>query len=95
MVVYYETIFFYRANYGHFRQLRLVSIRPALNQTQRCSAVRSHLFELARDRERERRRERERERDSCVCEPASARLSLQAMRLTSNTVILPPHCREI
>ncbi len=46
MVVYDKTIFFYRANYGNFRQLRLVSIRPALNQTQRCSAVRSHLFEL-------------------------------------------------
>ncbi len=46
MVVYDKTIFFYRANYGHLRQLRLVSIRPALNQTQSCSAVRSHLFEL-------------------------------------------------
>ncbi len=42
-------IVFDLANYDHFRQLRLVSIRPALNQTQRCSAVRSHLFELARE----------------------------------------------
>ncbi len=58
--------FFHRANYGHFRQLRLVSIWRTLNQTRRCSAVRSHLFELindnlfelARDRERERERER-------------------------------------
>ncbi len=41
--------FFHRANDGHFRQLRLVSIRRTLNQTQRCSAVRSHLFELIND----------------------------------------------
>ncbi len=34
------------SNYGHFRQLRLINIRPDLNQTQTCSAVRSHLFEL-------------------------------------------------
>ncbi len=41
--------FFHRANYGHFRQLRLVSIWRTLNQTRRCSAVRSHLFELIND----------------------------------------------
>ncbi len=79
MVVYDKTIFFHRANYGHFGQLRLVSIRCTLNQTQRCSAVRSHLFELinhlfelARERERERESERQREGWklrvwTCVC----------------------------
>ncbi len=30
--------------YGHFCQLRLVRIRPTLNQTWRCNAVRSYLF---------------------------------------------------
>ncbi len=64
----------------------LVRIRPTLNQTQRCSAVRSYLFELINnlfELARERERERERERDeSCVCVPASARLSLQAMWLS-------------
>ncbi len=54
-----KTIILPPCNNGNFRQLRLVSIRPALNQTQRCSAVRSHLFELARERERERERARE------------------------------------
>ncbi len=42
-------------------------------------------------------KERERERGMNVaraCEPASARLSLQAMRLSYfKTAILPPHCR--
>ncbi len=42
--------------------VRLVSIRPTLNQTRRCSVVRSylfelinHFFELAREKQRERR----------------------------------------
>ncbi len=58
--------FFHHANYGHFRQLRLVRNRFTLNQTQRCSVVRSYLLGD----------------ESCVCEPASAHLSLQEMRLS-------------
>ncbi len=54
----------------------------------------NHLFELARERERERERERD---ESCLCEPTSARLSLQAMRLSyfKNTDFTPSLQRNI
>ncbi len=54
-----------------------VCLHSLANQTQRCSVVRSYLFELARERERERGMKVAR-----ACEPASARLSLQATRLS-------------
>ncbi len=41
----------------------------------------NHLFELARERERERERERGMN-VARACEPTSARLSLEAMRLS-------------
>ncbi len=74
--------FFHHANYGNFRQLRLISIRPALNQTQRCSAVRSHLFELERERGM---------KVECVNLRLRVSLFKQWGLVTSKTTILLPH----
>ncbi len=85
--------------WSFFCQLMLVSIWPTLNQTRRCSAVRSYLFELINNFfELAKERQRERERDeTCACEPASVRLSLQAMKLSyfKNSVFTPSLQRNI
>ncbi len=79
-----------RANYGHFLNELIIYLRERERETERArERERDRASERERERERETERARERERPSerprkvaRACEPASAHLSLQAMRLS-------------